>query len=574
MSLFIGEQEVTDFIEDINAIKKYIQEVQEYSLLKSKEKYILFGRNSSEAELLLDTETMIFYTPKYDYKGNNNFTIHAEDIVYFNRFEYLQPNWKKLTIHPNLPKEVYRENQKPTIGLDYSKKTNYIIFYTLFFLLESEECYCREKNYYYSNNDKNYEWTKYLNDMIPSPVKKSLKKLLNFNECLQSVYSPDTFECLVNTLWSEENNSQITSNSQKLPLKKLTPPTLENNLTELKKYQIFIDYIDDLVTQIDQSNTKSSNRLYHQLSTLKNGNSTLQNIQNYLSTKFDASFENLKEELIGFKLESVEYLEKIDNQNSIFELHKLSQQSIDFTFLYEVIAQRYNKHLEQISNFENNQEFFTQLYQRVEKLFKENNNFIHGKKNQLLQILKDNCIEEEIENIYAEWQNEIEKLNLAHLSLIKAYFHGQISQTLLLSTLDILFVIQEKLEEFFETTRSGIFINYQNNPKKELLQKVDTQSRIFDIYKTTHSQFIEIIKEEKSLTYQKNLSKNINQLIDFNFYEEKGFEMISDEFITLTKKNLEIYFSDIEQYGKELEKRDMEIGKLFFKMKKNLEKEK
>jgi hypothetical protein len=40
----------------------------------------------------------------------------------------------------------------------------------------------------------------------------------------------------------------------------------------------------------------------------------------------------------------------------------------------------------------------------------------------------------------------------------------------------------------------------------------------------------------------------------------------------LHSTNLEIYLNDIEVYGKELEKRDMEISKLIFKMQTDLEK--
>jgi hypothetical protein len=40
----------------------------------------------------------------------------------------------------------------------------------------------------------------------------------------------------------------------------------------------------------------------------------------------------------------------------------------------------------------------------------------------------------------------------------------------------------------------------------------------------------------------------------------------------LHSTNLEIYLNDILMYGKELEKRDMEISKLMFKMTTDLEK--
>lgn len=514
---------------------------------------------------------MIFYTPRHDYEEDEYFIgeiRRSEESIFI---YFAKEDWEKLDTPQSFPKGIYKNDKKATIGVDYSKKPIYIVFYTLFYLYRQ-----------YS-----YMW-KGLYNMIPSDIQSSLNKLNEaYNSSIGSTYATMPlyeFEMIVNNLFPEENNSSqntsIISNTKKIHIEKLKPYTIkETNQTELKKHQLFIKYIDDLISQIDtftnsdKSHIKNSNQLYYQLSTLKSGNSILQDIQSYLLNKFDFSFDRLKEELIKFKLESIEYLETIDNQDSIFKLHELSQQKVDFTFLYEVIAQRYNNHIDQIHSFQENQNFLTKLYQRIEKLFKEDNHFLHGKKSQLLGILEEDCIAEEIDNIFKEWQNEIDKINLTYIYLIKAYFHQQISQTLLLDALDILFVIKDRLEKFFETTRSGIYIKYQNNAKNDLLQKVDTQSRIFDIYKIIQPQFVELIKKEQNLSYQKYLSQNINQLIDFHFYKDNNFEMISDEFMKLAKQNLEIYLNDIEQYSKELEKRDMEIGKLFFKMKKSLEKE-
>ncbi len=548
--------------EEYEIIKKYLEITKNHSLLKSKERYLV------SSNLFIDTKKMMLYYPFSHWLSSSG----IEYRLWFNKL--IKDGWEKLDTPYTFPIGNY-QGEKTILCLNYSNKPNYMIFYILYRLTINDDPLSDDWRSY-SVSEK---WKQSLFYMIPNPILDFLEKNDNY------IYlNPRDFEIMISFLFPEESdfsqNTLVISNTQKIHIEKLKPYILkETNQTELKKHQLFIEYIDDLITKIDtftnsdKNHIKNYNQLYYQLSTLKSENSTLQDIQSYLLTKFDFSFDRLKEELINFKLESIEYLETIDNQDSIFKLHELSQQKVDFTFLYEVIAQRYNNHVEQIHSFQENQNFLTKLYQRVEKLFKEDNHFLHGKKSQLLGILKEDCIAEEIDNIFEEWQSEIDKINLTYLSLIKAYFHQQISQTLLLDALDILFVIKDRLEKFFETTRSGIYIKYQNNAKNDLLQKVDTQSRIFDIYKTIQPQFIEIIKKEQNLSYQKYLSKNINQLIDFHFYEDNNFEMISDEFMKLAKQNLEIYLNDIEQYGKELEKRDMEIGKLFFKMKKSLEKE-
>jgi len=70
-------------------IKEYIQESKKYSLLKSNERYLLSPSSFlSNEELLLDTQTMMFYTPAYDYEEDEYFIgeIRRSEELIFRHF--------------------------------------------------------------------------------------------------------------------------------------------------------------------------------------------------------------------------------------------------------------------------------------------------------------------------------------------------------------------------------------------------------------------------------------------------------------------------------------------------------
>ena len=82
-----------------------------------------------------------------------------------------------------------------------------------------------------------------------------------------------------------------------------------------------------------------------------------------------------------------------------------------------------------------------------------------------------------------------------------------------------------------------------------------------------------MLKNETSQVAYRFLNSLLSELLDFKIEEKsKGYEDIYEKMTELHSTNLEIYLNDIVTYGKELEKRDMEISKLMFKMTTDLEK--
>ena len=144
---------------------------------------------------------------------------------------------------------------------------------------------------------------------------------------------------------------------------------------------------------------------------------------------------------------------------------------------------------------------------------------------------------------------------------------------MVLEIFSILDSIKQDLEEFYLTIRSGLITKYKDNPKSELIQEIATKDRIFKIYQNSQSTFIALLKDETSQVAYRFLNSLLSELLDFKIEEKsEGYEDVHEKIAELHSTNLEIYLNDIVMYGKELEKGDMEISKLMFKMATDLEK--
>ena len=349
--------------------------------------------------------------------------------------------------------------------------------------------------------------------------------------------------------------------------------------SNINDYQNLIQFIDNTLLTIDAQIKRNSdilensNDAYKQLQLLNMNNNDLIEIKIYLLSKFDFSLEHLKDKLIFMKSESLEYLDTIDNSLSVWTDENLSHKKINFNFTATKIVRLYEEQLDKIDNFSNVDKFFSELLLSVQNLQKSDDKFQTTDKNKLKNILKDGYLEEYQETLFQEWKKEIDKLNKFYIKFIKAYFIGKISENMVLEIFSILDSIKEDLEEFYLTIRSGLVTKYKDNPKSELIQEVVTKDRIFKIYQKSQIKFIELLKNETSQVAYRFLNSLLSELLDFKIEEKsEGYEEIYEKMIELHSLNLEIYLNDIVTYGKELEKRDMEISKLMFKMTTDLEK--
>lgn len=349
--------------------------------------------------------------------------------------------------------------------------------------------------------------------------------------------------------------------------------------SNINDYQNLIQFIDNTLLIIDTQIKRNSdildnsNDAYKQLQLLNMNNNDLIEIKIYLLSKFDFSLAHLKDKLIFMKSEAKEYLDTVDDSLSIWVDENLSHKKINFNFTATKIVRLYEEQLDKIDNFSNVDKFFSELLLSVQNLQKSDDKFQTTDKDKLKNILKDGYLEEYQETLFQEWTKEIDKINKFYIKFIKAYFIGKISDNMVLEIFSILDSIKQDLEEFYLDIRSGLVTKYKDNPKSELIQEIATKDRIFKIYQKSQIKFIELLKNETSQVAYRFLNSLLSELLDFKIEEKsEGYEEIYEKMTELHSLNLEIYLNDIVTYGKELEKRDMEISKLMFKMTTDLEK--
>ena len=372
-------------------------------------------------------------------------------------------------------------------------------------------------------------------------------------------------------------NSKINNISTKQKL--FFNPNEWNSYSKIDDFNNLVIFIDRALDTIDREIVKNSkilqnsNRAYIDLKRLKVEDKNLQEIKTYLLSKFDFSLDNLKDKIILIKSEALDYLDRVESSLSIDEDVELSKKEIDFNFTASKIVRLYEIQIEKINNSSNIDKFFNRLLKEIKLLHKREEKFSKIDRDNLKNIFIDSDLESRWEDIYHEWSIENNKINQIYLKFIKAYFIGKISENMVINIFEILNQIKDNLEEFYTQIRLGTIIKYKDSPKSKLLEEIDTKSRIFKIYNQSQSKLLGVLKDEKSQVSYRFLNTILSELLDFEMdIKSDDYQDIYQQMADLHSQNLEIYLSDIEIYAKELEKRNLDILNLMFKMENDLKK--
>lgn len=352
-----------------------------------------------------------------------------------------------------------------------------------------------------------------------------------------------------------------------------------HNYSIVDKLQNLVLFIDKTLQKIDTQIEHNSDVLnntsqaYKELRHLNSSNNDILEIKTYLLSKFDFSLENLKDKLFVMKQEALDQLDIFDNSPSIWEDAKLSQIDINFNFTAAKTIRLYDEQMKKLNNFSNIDKLFSQILASVKELQKTDEKLKTTDKEKLENILELEYLGEYFDVLYQEWCHETDKINKFYIIVVQGYFIGKISQDLVVEIFHIFQSIKEDLEDFYLNARSGIIVKYKDNPKTKLLQEIATKDKIFKIHKNAQPKFIALLKNETSQIVYRFLNTLLSEIIEFKIEEKsEGYEEIYQKMVALHSTNLEIYLYDIEIYGKELEKKDMGISKLIFKMQADLEK--
>ena len=350
------------------------------------------------------------------------------------------------------------------------------------------------------------------------------------------------------------------------------------SFSSLDDFQNLLCFIDKVLQTIQtqearhQETLRDCNRAYKTLQSLEVQNAHLLEVKDFLLSKFDFSLENFKDNLMAMRSQILEHLERVDASTCIFEDEQNSHKPINFNFTARKIVRNYENQMQKIKGFSQFAQFLDSLLEAFTTAKNGDETFQIHDKAKLESILKEDRLQDHSETLYQEWASENQRINALYLPFIKSYFRDIIAENTVLTLFEILHNIKKDVEEFYLNTRSGLLIKYKENPKSDMLQEVATKERIFKIYQKYQKDFIALIGEEKESTACRFLNQLLGELLDFSFDKEsKDHSEMYQKIAKWHSVNLKIYLNDVEEYGKALEQKDMQIAKLLFKMQQDLE---
>jgi hypothetical protein len=287
----------------------------------------------------------------------------------------------------------------------------------------------------------------------------------------------------------------------------------------------------------------------------------------------------IQNDLIKFKNESIEFIEKLEINQSIFNFTDVKE--VNFNLYCETITNRYNNQIEKIENFLDIKDFLEKLFTKIKIIFQSSDEINISFKANLEKKCNDEYVEDNFEIIFNEFSQEVENIDKRYFNIIKSAFNDNLSQS---STIDILKIItkyRKKIETFFMGDRISLIQKYNEHKKSELLQKVDTEQTIFNFSLDFMKDIKSIIETEDDKSAKQIINQQAQNIVGDKIAVlgaiSKDIGMNNDvqlQFLKLEKQNFETFLNDIKDYSEALEKREKEIQSLMFKMKKDLEREK
>jgi|GEM_PF-2353204 len=385
-----------------------------------------------------------------------------------------------------------------------------------------------------------------------------------------------------------QNRTGVTLHTDKITF----PNELFNSNSLIFKYENFIKYIDFLLYRVEEFSKKSSEKLqqiktlYNRIETLNSDRENLLKIKREFQKKANFSLEPLLESLERYRGEISEKLSTLEDEtlqffdsedNSIFDFSP-KVQNFDFSLVGETLTRIYNSQIDKISTFSDEVDSLLPLIEKIENLFSVSRTFTVEQKERLKQSCLDEYVENSFEQIWSEWSSEIEKIEKLYTPIIDSTLAKKLSKEQALEFLETLENYRKSIDEFFINSRIPLVHKYDENPKSELLQKVETETAVFKSCSKFRQDVATIIEKESRQTTKKVITSSSDslqsdQLLNISkFLRSINFsDVIQKKFTELEQKNIETYLSDVKKYNEELKRRDEEIQSLLFKMKKDLD---
>ncbi len=369
----------------------------------------------------------------------------------------------------------------------------------------------------------------------------------------------------------------------------------------IKYFQALQKWIDGLMSLIEsyerekEDTIRESNTIALQLSRKYEDSPALSHEENELlrerketfRRKFSLAMHTVKAKILAVKRQADELEERIDSTDSLTELAAIAEEPrADFALVAENTARIITNALRKIEYFESHRDF---VINAVKILADWSENF-RVFKTTLMTRLVDSCMRDNVDNeTFDSWLKDWESLRLEIerklQPVIEWGLKGDISAnesegvTIPERVIAVLDGYKSAVDKFYLEERKFVFQEFEDKPAGSLLEKIKTESMLYDCASEFQRELQEIIFTCASPADRIFIINWANSLLDIpldSIIDDDDFRDVSAEilegFMKLKAKNYDVYLSDAKSYGDELSRRNKEYNSLVSRMRKALKK--
>ncbi len=368
----------------------------------------------------------------------------------------------------------------------------------------------------------------------------------------------------------------------------------------IKYFQALQKWTDGLMSLIEsyerekEDTIRESNTIALQLSRKYEDSPALSHEENELlrerketfRRKFSLAMHTVKAKILAVKRQADELEARIDSTDSLTELAEIAEERrADFALVAENTARIITNALRKIEYFESHRDF---VVNAVKILADWSENFRVFKTTLMTQLV-DSCMRDNVDNeTFDSWLKDWESLRLEIerklQPVIEWGLKGDISAnesgvTIPERVIAVLEGYKSAVDKFYLDERKSVFQEFEDKPAGSLLEKIKTESMLYDCASEFQRGLQEIIFSCTSPADRIFIINWANTLLDIpldSIIDDDDFRDVSAEilegFMKLKAKNYDVYLSDAKSYGDELSRRNKEYNSLVSRMRKALKK--
>lgn len=374
----------------------------------------------------------------------------------------------------------------------------------------------------------------------------------------------------------------------------------------IKYYQAVQRWTDELVDKLDAYEKQKEGvfRNFNEMNLRllkqyrKNANLTeeenllLEERQKCFQKELSFGMSQVKSKILAVKKQADDLenrIDEIDNgEDAIYALAVLEQeQRASFSLIAENTAKIINNALSKLAYFEEHNLFVEHSIDIWERWSEAYRVFKSAYKNNLKNLCEEDGIEEELwSRWYQDWQQLRFAIEQKVWPMLKRGLKGEIAvaeadeTTVVEKVINVLKGYRDSIDKFYLEERKSIYQKYAFESEGNLLDKMETEKRLYSYTAEFQSALQGIIFNCKRAEDRIFILNWANSLLDIQIDEildfakdndlDKIAETILDEFIALKQKNYDIYLADAKTYNKEKTRREKEYNSLLYKMSKKL----